>query len=147
MDVRVLEDPAAACADMLVEAARAGQQISLTGGSTPARAYELAASLEEDWSGATLWWGDDRCVAPDDELSNYRLARENLLDKLPTSGAPAVHRVPGERGPHVGADDYERELRSALGEQTPRLDFMLLGLGPDAHVASLYPGQATLDVR
>jgi 6-phosphogluconolactonase len=147
MDVRVLEDPAAACADMLVEAARAGQQISLTGGSTPGRAYELAASLEEDWSGATLWWGDDRCVAPDDELSNYRLAKEGLLDRLPASGVPTVHRVPGERGPHVGADDYERELRTVLGEQTPRLDFMLLGLGPDAHVASLYPGQESLDVR
>ncbi len=132
---------------MLVEAARAGQHISLTGGTTPGRAYELAASMEEDWSGATLWWGDDRCVPPDDELSNYRLAKEALLDRLPSSGAPTVHRVPGERGPHVGADDYERELRTVLGEQTPRLDLMLLGLGPDAHVASLYPGQETLDVR
>jgi 6-phosphogluconolactonase len=147
VDLRVLEDPAAACAEMLAEAARAGRHISLTGGSTPARAYELAAAMEEDWSGATLWWGDDRCVPPDDELSNYRLAKENLLDKLPASGGPTVHRVPGERGPHVGADDYERALRTVLGERTPRLDLMLLGLGPDAHVASLYPGQDTLDVR
>ena len=132
---------------MLAEAARAGQHISLTGGSTPKRAYEQAARLEQDWSGATLWWGDDRCVPPDDELSNYRLARESLLDLLPDEGSPQVHRVPGERGPHVGADDYEREIRSALGEQIPRLDLMLLGLGPDGHVASLYPGQDTLGVR
>jgi 6-phosphogluconolactonase len=147
MDLRVLDDPAPACAEMLAEAARAGQHISLTGGSTPGRAYEQAARLQQDWSRATLWWGDDRCVPPDDELSNYRLARETLLDLLPDEGAPQVHRVPGERGPHVGADDYERDIRSALGEQIPRLDLMLLGLGPDGHVASLYPGQDTLNVR
>src|SRR3954467_840704 len=125
LDVRVLEDPAAACAEMLAEAARAGQHICLTGGSTPEIAYEQAASLERDWSGATLWWGDDRCVPPDDELSNYRLARESLLDLLPDEGAPTVHRIPGERGPHVGADDYDREIRETLGEQIPRLDVML----------------------
>jgi 6-phosphogluconolactonase len=147
MDLRILEDPAPACAELLVEAARAGQHISLTGGSTPGRAYEEAARLEQDWSRATLWWGDDRCVPPDDELSNYRLAREALLDRLPDDGAPEVHRVPAERGPHVGADDYERDLRAVFGEALPRLDFMLLGLGPDGHVASLYPGRDTLDVR
>jgi 6-phosphogluconolactonase len=147
MDVRVLEDPASPCAEMLVEEAAAGHHMALTGGSTPGRAYELAASLEQDWSAAKLWWGDDRCVPPDDELSNYRLAKEALLDRLPEDGRPEVHRIPAERGPHVGADDYERVLRAALGEQVPRLDFVLLGLGPDGHVASLYPGQDTLDVR
>src|SRR4051794_6654427 len=146
MDVRILEDPAPACAEILAEAARAGRHIALTGGSTPRRAYEQAARLEQDWSGAKLWWGDERCVPPDDEMSNYRLARESLLDVLPDGGAPEVHRIPAERGPHVGADDYEREIRTALGEQIPRLDVMLLGMGPDAHVASLYPGQDTLDV-
>ncbi|MEA2430729.1 MAG: 6-phosphogluconolactonase [Thermoleophilaceae bacterium] len=146
MDVHVLEDPAAACAEMLVDAARAGQHISLTGGSTPGLAYEQAASLQRDWSRATLWWGDDRCVPPDDELSNYRLAKEALLDRLPPEGAPVVHRIPGEQGAHAGADDYDRELRAVFGDELPRIDFMLLGLGPDAHVASLYPGQPTLDV-
>src|SRR5215213_4770277 len=104
MDVRVLEDPAAACAELLAAAAREGQHIALTGGSTPGRAYEEAARLEQDWSRATIWWGDDRCVPPDDELSNYRLARETLLDVLPDKGEPVVRRVPAERGPHVGAD-------------------------------------------
>src|SRR4051794_14499638 len=132
---------------MLVEAARAGQQICLTGGSTPKLAYEQAASVESDWSRATLWWGDDRCVAPDDELSNYTMAKVALLDRLSAEGAPIVHRIPGEHGPHAGAEEYERELRAAFGGGgVPRLDFMLLGLGPDAHVASLFPGQATLDV-
>jgi 6-phosphogluconolactonase len=147
LDVRVLEDPAPPCADMLVEAAAAGGHIALTGGSTPQRAYERAAELEQDWSKATLWWGDERCVHPDDELSNYRLAREALLDSLPQDHAPQVHRIPAEHGPHGGADDYERDMRAAFGEQTPRLDFLLLGLGPDGHVASLYPRQDSLGVR
>ena len=144
MDLRVLEDPAAACAELLVEAASAGHHIALTGGSTPRRAYEQAAELDDDWSGAKLWWGDERCVAPDDENSNYGMAKEALLDRL--AGSPEVHRIRAEHGPSGGADDYERELRSALGEGTPRLDLVLLGLGPDAHVASLYPGHDTLDV-
>src|SRR3954470_8072354 len=115
---------------MLAEAARAGEHISLTGGSTPKRAYEEAARLEQDWSRATLWWGDDRCVAPDDELSNYRPPPRTLLDLLPHEGHPQGHRIPAERGPHVGGDDYERDIRAALGEQIPRLDLMVLGLGP-----------------
>src|SRR3954454_623930 len=147
MDVRVLQDPAAACAEMLAEAARARQHICLTGGSTPKLAYERAAALESDWSRASLWWGDDRCVPPDDELSNYAMAKEALLDRLPADGAPVVHRIPGEQGPGAGAEAYERELRAHFGgDRVPRLDLMLLGLGPDAHVASLYPGQPTLDV-
>jgi 6-phosphogluconolactonase len=147
MDVRVLEDPALPCAELLAEAAAEGSHIALTGGSTPRRAYEQAADLGRDWSAAKLWWSDERCVPPDDELSNYRLAKEALLDRLPEDAMPEVHRIRAERGPHAGADDYEIEMRSTLGEGSPRLDLVLLGLGPDAHVASLYPGQATLDVR
>src|SRR3954470_6334609 len=146
MDIRVSEDPAADCATLLCEAAEAGAHIALTGGSTPRDAYERAAAAGADWSRATLWWGDERCVAPDDELSNYRLAKEALLDRI-DGEAPDVHRIRGERGPHTGADDYERELRETLGEQRPRLDVVLLGLGPDAHVASLFPSHATLDER
>jgi 6-phosphogluconolactonase len=88
-------------------------------------------------------------VPPDDERSNYRMAKEALLDRLPApeDGGPSVRRIAGERGPHAGADDYERELREALGDELPRLDLILLGLGPDAHVASLFPGQDTLNVR
>ena len=149
MDVRVCDDPAQDCADLLCEAAEAGAHIALTGGSTPGAAYERAAAAGADWSGAALWWGDERCVAPDDELSNYGLARRTLLDRLPApgEGGPEVHRMRGERGPHAGADDYENELRERLGEQMPRLDLVLLGLGPDAHVASLFPGHDTLSVQ
>ena len=146
MDIRVSEDPAGDCATLLCEAAEAGHHIALTGGSTPGDAYRKAADAGADWSRATLWWGDERCVPPDDELSNYRLAKEALLDHLPAAddGGPEVHRMRGERGPHVGADDYENALRERLGEQRPRLDVVLLGLGPDAHVASLFPGHDTL---
>ena len=148
MNVLVLEDPAAEVAERLARAAEAGAHIALTGGGTPRRAYERAADLGADWSRATLWWGDERCVPADDELSNYAMAKAALLDRLPSGDAgPAVKRMKGEAGPHGGADDYERELRTTFGEEVPRLDWVLLGLGPDAHVASLFPGQSTLQVR
>jgi 6-phosphogluconolactonase len=142
----VLDDPAEECARRLVAAASSGAHIALTGGSTPRRAYEMAADMDADWAGATLWFGDERCVPPDDELSNYGMAKAALLDRI-GGGAPAVKRMRGEDGPNAGADDYERELRQTLGEAMPRLDVVLLGLGPDAHVASLFPGQPTLQVH
>jgi 6-phosphogluconolactonase len=119
-------------------AARAGGHIALTGGSTPARAYELAAELDPDWRRAEVWWGDERCVPPEDELSNYRLAKFGLLDLLGDPPA-AVHRMRGELGPSEGAAAYEQELGDT------RFDLVLLGLGPDGHVASLFPGEPTLD--
>ncbi len=145
-DIRVLDDPAGACAQLLAEAAGRGEQMALTGGSTPRRAYEQAAGLLEDWSSATLWWGDERCVPPDDELSNYRMAKEALLDRL-SGPPPTIHRIAAEHGPVAAADDYEHALISSLREDRPQLDLVLLGLGPDAHVASLFPGQETLKVR
>ena len=134
------EGAARIVADRLAEAARAGGHVVLTGGSTPKRAYELAAELEQDWSGVELWWGDERCVPADDERSNYRMAKIALLDRV--SGAPGVvHRMRGELGRDEGALAYEQELGSLQ-----RFDLLLLGLGPDGHVASLYPDQPTLDV-
>jgi 6-phosphogluconolactonase len=144
MNIEVLDNPAQRCAELLADAAESGWHIALTGGSSPGKAYELAAGA--DWSRAKVWWGDERCVEPNDEHSNYLLAKESLLDRI-SGDPPEVHRMRGERGPHVAADDYERELRETLGEERPRLDLILLGLGPDAHVASLFPGHATLDVR
>jgi 6-phosphogluconolactonase len=144
-DLRIVEDPAAEAAGVIAEAVRAGGHIALAGGSTPRAAYERVAGMDLDWSGATLWFGDERCVPPDDELSNYRMAREALLDRI-DGEPPTVKRMPGEKGPHAGAEDYERELRETLGEQLPRLDLVLLGIGPDLHTASLFPGQPALDV-
>jgi 6-phosphogluconolactonase len=134
------ESAARIVAERLAEAARAGGHIVLTGGSTPKHAYELAAEMEQDWSRVELWWGDERCVPADDERSNYNMARIALIDRV--SGAPAaIHRMSGELGRDEGALAYEDELASLQ-----RFDVMLLGLGPDGHVASLYPEQPTLDV-
>jgi 6-phosphogluconolactonase len=134
------EEAARVVAGELVTAARAGQAIVLTGGTSPGRAYELAAEAEPDWSAAELWWGDERCVPPEDDRSNYRLARERLLDGV--SAQPrAVHRVRGELGADAAAAEYDAELEGA------QLDLVLLGIGPDGHAASLFPGEPTLDER
>jgi 6-phosphogluconolactonase len=142
----VTEDPAGEAAERLADAARSGGHLVLAGGSTPRAAYERAASLDIDWSSAMLWFGDERCVPPDHEHSNYRMAREALFDRI-TGGSPEVERIEGERGPHDGAADYERRLREAFGEGLPRFDLVLNGLGPDAHTASLFPGDAALAER
>jgi 6-phosphogluconolactonase len=143
VEITVVDNPeevARLVAERLAEQARAGGSVVLTGGSTPRLAYELAAELEPDWSRVELWWGDDRCVPPDDERSNFGLAKTSLLDQL--VGAPAaIHRIRGELGREAGADEYDREIgdRGAW-------DLQLLGLGPDGHVASLFPGSPALEV-
>jgi 6-phosphogluconolactonase len=139
VEIVVDDHPAAFVADLLAAAAREGGHVVLTGGSTPALAYEIAAEQQPDWSRTELWWGDERCVPPDDERSNYGMAKRTLLDHLEVQPA-AVHRMRGELGRDAGAEDYDRQL----GELA-RFDLVLLGLGPDGHVASLYPNEPTLD--
>ena len=109
------------------------------GGSSPGRAFEIAAQLRPDWSGAHIWFGDDRAVPPDDELSNYRLAKETLLDRLAVP--PEVHRVRGELGAEKAADLYDAELDGVT------LDLALNGIGPDGHTASIFPDAPALDER
>jgi 6-phosphogluconolactonase len=143
VELLVADDPGQAAsilAETLVEAARAGHAIALTGGHSPGRAYQLAAEREPDWSKASLWWGDDRCVPPDDERSNFRLARENLLDRLEAQPAE-THRIRGELGAEAAADEYDALL------QDVRLDLVLLGLGADGHTASLFPNATALEER
>jgi 6-phosphogluconolactonase len=143
MSVRfeVSNEPAEACAQLLVQTAAAEGHIVLTGGSTPRAAYEQAATEPEAWERATLWFGDERCVPGTDERSNYRLANEALLSRVPTR---AVHRIRGELGPSDGAEAYEQDLKDA---GPPEFDLLLLGLGPDGHLASLFPGQESLSER
>jgi 6-phosphogluconolactonase len=137
-DFQVLDDPAGAAADLLVGASG---HVVLTGGSTPRSAYERAAAKRPDWSGVDVWFTDERCVAPDHELSNFRLASAALLDRV--EGA-AVHRMQGELGPHDGAAAYERELDESGPDA---FDLMLLGVGPDAHICSLFPSDDALAER
>ena len=143
---RISDDPAGEAAALLVEAAGRGAHVVLAGGSTPRAAYERAASMEGSWGDATVWFGDERCVPPDHEHSNYGMAKRALLDRI-EGPPPAVERMKGESGPKEGADHYEGRLREAFGDGMPELDLVLLGLGPDAHTASLFPRDAALGER
>ena len=121
--------------------------VVLAGGSTPRAAYEiLARDFAEtvDWSRTQVFFGDERSVPPDHEDSNYRMAREALLDHLPVGG---VHRMQGELPPDEAASAYEEELRAYFGaEELPRFDLILLGIGGDGHTASLFPETPALEV-
>jgi 6-phosphogluconolactonase len=142
----VEENPAAVVAEMLVEAAERGSHIVLTGGSTPKLAYETAAARNTNWNGSTIWFSDERCVPPESGLSNYRMANEALLGRLNKGVRPSVMRMEGELGPEAGSASYEALVREHLGA-APRWDLMLLGLGPDAHCASLFPGKPEVEER
>jgi 6-phosphogluconolactonase len=144
MDLEVLDDPAGALAERLAAAAGRGGHIALTGGSSPRDAYARAAELGADWSRSVLWFGDDRCVPPDDERSNFGMAKAALLDHVNAGG---VRRIEGELGPDEAAGRYERALVNEVGGDVPALDVILLGLGPDGHCGSIFPGKPAFEVR
>jgi 6-phosphogluconolactonase len=140
-EVHVSDDPAGAAAARL---AAASGQVVITGGSTPKVAYQRVAEERPDWSGTGIWFSDERCVPPEHEHSNYGMARTALLDRV--EGAD-VHRMRGELGPDNGSAAYEEEMRSALGDELPAFDLVLLGIGPDVHTCSLFPGDDALGER
>jgi 6-phosphogluconolactonase len=148
VEIEVLDDPARACAAMLVGVAAGSGQIVLTGGSTPRAAYgefvDAVQSVGIDVAGCVMWFSDERCVAADDERSNYGMVKASLLDRLAEGERPEVHRIRGELGAHEAAELYERELRSA---GAPRFDLVLLGIGSDGHLASMFPDQESLSER
>ncbi len=115
--------------------------VALSGGSTPAALYALLATEafapRIDWSRLEVFWGDERCVPPDHEQSNYRMARETLLAKVPVPEAN-VHRIRGEGDPKLAAVSYEELLRRTLGPTG--FDLVLLGMGDNGHTASIFPG-------
>jgi 6-phosphogluconolactonase len=138
IELVIADDPARVVAERLAEAAEHGGSIVLTGGKTSRLAYELAAELQPDWSRAELWWSDERCVPPEDPLSNFGTTKAALLDRV--KRPPLVHRIPGEIGRDAAAEEYEDELGHAGFELT------LLGLGADGHVASLFPNAPSLEI-
>ncbi len=126
--------------------------VALAGGETPRRLYTLLADASAPfraripWDRTHVFFGDERPVGPEHPDSSYRMAREALLDRVP---AASVHRIRGEDP--GAADAYEDELRRFFavpaGGPPPRLDLVLLGIGPDGHTASLFPGSTALDER
>jgi 6-phosphogluconolactonase len=140
VEIRVLEDPAAAAAGLLAELARTGGHVALSGGSTVGAAFAHCPALAPDWSGVAVWWGDERAVPPTDERSNFRLAKETLLDRLERPPS-AVHRIEGELGAEQAADRYDAALAGVT------LELALNGIGADGHTASLFPGSPPLEER
>jgi 6-phosphogluconolactonase len=124
-------------------------RIALSGGNTPRPVYSEIARLGRDlpWEKILITFGDERCVPPDDEQSNYRMARETLL--LPASvPEKSIMRMRGEIEPHLAAQQYQDDvdlLARQRGEQIYRHDLILLGLGDDGHTASLFPETAALN--
>jgi len=123
--------------------------VALSGGSTPRRVYELLAGEEFrggiDWPNVHVYFGDERMVPPDHAESNYRMASEALLSRVPLPPAN-VHRIDGVGDAAANASAYESELRGLFGDaEWPRLDHVLLGMGDDGHTASLFPGTEVLN--
>jgi 6-phosphogluconolactonase len=154
-DVRIFESPrelAEAAARRFAEEAARGIlekgrfAVALAGGSTPKATYELLAAEYRDaldWSKVHVFFGDERSVPPDHEDSNYRMAHETLLSRVPVGSA---YRMRGELNPREAATLYEEELTAFFGGP-PNLDLILLGIGEDGHTASLFPRTPALDVR
>jgi 6-phosphogluconolactonase len=124
--------------------------LALSGGSTPQRTYELLAADPAELEDVEVWFADERCVGPEHPDSNYLLAEQALLAPAALP-AERVHRMRGELGPEAGAAAYARELTEGVPAESPGgatavpvLDLIVLGIGPDGHVASLFPGAATL---
>jgi len=126
-------------------AARGRFELALAGGSTPKAAYALLATAEFrgalDWKRVRFFFGDERCVPPADAQSNYRMAKETLFDGL-SIAADRVFRMRGEDDPERAAGVYAAVLLRELPETNvaPTLDLIMLGMGPDGHTASLFPG-------
>jgi 6-phosphogluconolactonase len=145
-----LEDLSRAAANLFVEQSRSSIAergrflVALNGGGTPTRLFQLLAAdfrAEVDWRGVHAFWGDERCVPPDDPGSSYGQARHLLLSHVPIPEAN-IHRVHGERRPAEAAADYATSLKAFADPplEWPRFDLVYLGMGEDGHTASLFPG-------
>lgn len=118
--------------------------VALSGGSTPKKLYELLASNsyrdQIDWTQVQFFFGDERNVPPDSDESNFKMANNALFSKLPELPPANVHRVLGENAAADAANQYEQVLKDFFHNDLARFDLILLGMGPDGHTASLFPG-------
>lgn len=122
-------------------------RVALSGGNTPRALFSRLASDDFkhkiDWTRWDIYWGDERCVPPDHADSNYRMAYETLISRVPLT-EKQVHRIEGERDPEDAATRYGRMLKALAAEDEPLFDVVLLGMGDDGHTASLFPGTPAL---
>jgi len=155
-EVRVLADPetlARAARDEIAHAilAAIGERdrcdLVLSGGSTPRRTHEMLAAVDLPWDRVHVFFGDERCVPPEHADSNWRMARETLIQRARIPDAN-VHRIAGERDPEDAASDAEDAIQEHFGlrpGEMPRFDVVLLGMGTDGHTASLFPGTNAME--
>jgi 6-phosphogluconolactonase len=136
---------------LLGDAVRADGRAALavSGGSSPKLMFTRMAAAKFDWQGVHIFWVDERCVAPTDDASNYKMVNEYLIQP---AGIPdtQVHRIAGELAPEEAARRYAEEIRAFFGltgQELPRFDVVHRGVGPDAHTASLFPGEPLIDDR
>lgn len=151
-----LESLSRAAAGFFVQQARQAVQahgrfsVAISGGHTPQHTYELLAQQpfrdRVPWAQAHVFWGDERCVPPDDPRSNERMARRALLDHVPIPPAQ-IHPIPCTQAPRQAAEEYEALLRDFFAGRPPSFDLALLGLGENGHTASLFPGTPVLEER
>ncbi len=121
--------------------------VALSGGSTPRRTYQLLATERfrdrVNWEQVHIFWGDERGVSPEDPRSNYRMAREVLLTRVPLP-PENLHPIAAFPSVAMGAQKYEAELKAFFGQARPGFDLIFLGMGADGHIASLFPGSSVL---
>lgn len=157
--IQIYDDPASlsrAAAELFVRQAeqaikvRSRFSVALSGGQTPRRTYEILAQPpfreQVDWQQIHVFWGDERCVPPQDPRSNARLARRAWLDQVPLPPS-RIHPICCQPSPAAGAREYEILLRQFCAGTPPGLDLVFLGLGEDGHTASLFPDNEALDER
>lgn len=154
--IRITEDAesaASACASFALDTLRSALQnkalasFAISGGSTPRLLFSRLAGSGFDWSKVHIFWVDERCVPPDDDQSNYKLANETLISPAKIDAAN-VHRIQGELNPEEAARRYIKNITDYFGSvEVPEFDLIHRGMGPDAHTASLFPGEPLIDNR
>ena len=148
-DLRIGNDPeetARECAAHIAGLLRSGGSLAISGGNTPKRMFQLLAASDLPWGKIHIFFVDERCVPPDNEASNYRMANTALIEP---SGIPRanVHRIQGELDPAEGARRYIDEIAGVFGPGIPEFDVIHRGMGADAHTASLFPGEPLIRDR
>jgi 6-phosphogluconolactonase len=153
-DVQIVRDTAALADSasgqieqiLLDASADSPARIALAGGHTPRATYQHLAARPAPWRNIAVFFGDERCVPPDAEGSNYLMAFEAFLSRVPLQKGQ-IHRIPGEASPEDAAVATEEDLRASFpGEEIPSFELILLGLGPEGHTASLFPEAPELEI-